>query len=219
MTSDDFQITDLTGESTRRSFVKKGALASGALALGASGATTAFAQDGGGQRQVVQALMFQQHFFPGSQFRVVSDDLPWTPLETDQLQNTAADLFGGDVEQVFQQYDTRVIQYAFGDPGQYTLLFPISEASVQEDALFAFANQFDPFTPEDVGEDFQPDDDGAFFGGFDEEGADVVGGDDEFFDEDDEFGGGNELGLIQVLFAPVQQQGGGGGGGGGNTTE
>lgn len=57
-------------DDSRRSFMKKGALAAGAVALGSAGAGTAAAQDDGGDGMVV---VFGDDYHPGVEFEVASN--------------------------------------------------------------------------------------------------------------------------------------------------
>jgi len=78
---------------TRRTFIKKGAVTSGALMLGLSGSGTVAAQNGGGQ-----GLMYTNEFNGDALFRVISPVLEQNPeVDTD--------------ENIFNEYTTRRISY------------------------------------------------------------------------------------------------------------
>ena len=198
MTQDDSSLTELAGESTRRTFVKAGALASGGLALGLSGTGSALAQDGGGgQGQQMPGLMFQNQFFPRARFTVASQQLDWAPVAA---QNAAE---GGLFQnpQLFANMNTRVVKYQFGG-NQFALLMVPNQVSLQEGQTYQLSPAFGAFGTED----FQ--DYGI--------GGDVT---------DPAIGEGfNQLGMVTVQFSPVS--GGGGGqtttqsdGGGDQTTD
>lgn len=89
---------------TRRSFLKKGALTSGALAFGLGSVGSAAAQQGDettGQTDQAEALMFNDEFHAGAQFRVISAAIQRTP-EFDGVQ----------VNELPSAYNTRIIEYA-----------------------------------------------------------------------------------------------------------
>lgn len=119
MTDNDTTLDPIVGESTRRTFVKAGALASGGLALGLSGFGGAAAQDGDGGRGV----MLNSQFSGGARFTVASDALGWAPIEGE---------FDGT------QYDTRVINYAWSQ-GAYAMLFVPQDADLQEGQTYEFS--------------------------------------------------------------------------------
>lgn len=175
-------------EESRRSFMKKGALASGGLALGLSSAGSGLAQDGGNGNQM-RGLMFADQFNPAARFEVVSQPIDWAPVdEGDEFEDDF--LFEQEAgEAVFANYETRVIQYEFGR-GTYSLLFPREGANLQEGQTYTLGRAFGAFGPGDFDEDVD---------------------DDLFVDE------GNVLGLVQVQFSPAQGDGGQGGGGGNQT--
>lgn len=128
--TDHDALERLLGESSRRTFVKMGALTSGGLALGLSGTGFA-AQDGDGGRGV----MLNSQFSAGSQFTVVSDDLGWAPVGTDAEGN---------------QLTTRVINYQYSQ-GAYAMLFVPQNAGLQEGQTYEFGtgtNDFDVVTDE-----------------------------------------------------------------------
>lgn len=68
-------------DDSRRSFMKKGALASGALALGASGVATAQDDDGGvgDLDDAWKALIQVSNFRPNARFTFVSGVVDWVP--------------------------------------------------------------------------------------------------------------------------------------------
>lgn len=196
MTREEFSLADISGESTRRTFMKAGALASGGLALGLSGTGSALAQDGGGG---MRGLMFQNQFFPRARFTVASQEIDWAPVVA---QNRAE---GGLFQnpQLFQNMTTRVVKYQFAG-NQYALLMVPAGVSLQTGQTYQLSPAFDAFGTED----FQD------FG---------IGGDvtDPGISE-----GFNQLGIVSVQFSPVSgggtqttESGGGDGGGTQTTTE
>lgn len=209
MTDNDSILDGLTDES-RRSFMKKSAIASGGLAMGMSGAGTVAAQDGGNQGNVMRGLMFNTQFHPRAQFEVVSQPIDWAPVETDQegdnFLNEANDELLFDNPEVFAQFNTRVINYQIGRQS-WGLLFAHESANLQQGQVYELSPTFSPFGTDD----------------FQQFGIDESVNDDLFTE-----GGGNELGLVTVQFSPVEggnqgggqgtTQGGGDGGGGQGTT-
>ncbi|UPV75800.1 hypothetical protein M0R89_07000 [Halorussus limi] len=181
--------------------MKSSALASGGLALGASGAgTVAAQQDGGGDWK--RGLMFQTNFFPQSQFTVRSKPLPWAPVynqnEEDFLNEENRSLLFQNPG-VFQNINAHVIEWQFA--GQdWGFLFIPNSVNVQQGQTYRTSPVFGTFGPEDFG------DYGIDTGVQDE--AFVGADENQYLDE-----GANELGLITIQFSPVS------GGGQGTTTQ
>jgi len=125
MTDDNDSLLDgLTDDSSRRSFMKKGALTSVGFALGAAGSGTALGQEDGdtdtgttgGQAGGAQAFMLLNQVVPGAQFTVDSGELDWSPVDGD----------GG-------QTATHVVQYEFSE---YAFLFVPSGVDASEGDQF-----------------------------------------------------------------------------------
>lgn len=139
---------------SRRSFLQKGALASGAAAVGLGGlglsrsADPVAGQDdnetatpngtdasgdaglqanGGGK-----ALMFNDEFRPGAQFRVKSPVVEQNP-----------DVMGVQEGDVFSEYNTRVIEYLNTDEEAY--FFPAHDAEVEQGAIYELHDNFTLF--------------------------------------------------------------------------
>jgi uncharacterized protein YxjI len=116
---------------TRRTFLKKSALTSGALMLGLSSAGTAAAQNGGGE-----GLMYTNEFNGEALFRVISPVLEQNPeVDTDD------DIFD-------EEYNSRKIMYLNTDEQVY--LFPTQDAEIQEGNVYQLSDSFSLF--EDSGE-------------------------------------------------------------------
>lgn len=193
MTENDNLIDRLTGESSRRSFMKKSAIASGGLALGMSGAGSVGAQDGQ-NGNAMRGLMFNSQFHPRARFQIISQQIDWAPVETDQngddfLTDENDDLLFSDAD-VFGNFNTRVINYQIGRQS-WGLLFVHEQANVQQGQVYELSPAFEPFGRDD----------------FQQFGITDVN-DDVITDA------GNELGLVTVQFSPA----GGGDGGDGQTT-
>lgn len=178
MTDNDFNLTDLMSDDSRRSFLKKGAATTGIAALGLSG-TAAAQQDGDGvfdeaeaqEQEQFTAAMFSTAFRPGGRFIITSPVIDWTP---DVEQNIAGR---------FAAFNTRVIQYV--DTNEQVLFFQAQDAEVP---------QYDP----ELG--YVPDDDEEFGEGeFVQPQVYTFGWDQEVF------GGQNRSGLIAVSAAPLQE--------------
>lgn len=204
MTEDDTLIEELTGESSRRTFMKSSALASGGLALGLSGAGTVAAQDQGAGNQM-RGLMFQQNYYPLAQFEVKSKPLPWAPVHSQDegfLNEENQDLLFQNPA-IFRNMNARVIEWEF--PGQeWGFLFIPNQVAVEQGQMYETSPAFGVFGPDDF-QEFGIDE-GVEDPGF-------IGADEnQALDE-----GANEFGLITVQFSPVEGGGDGGGDdGGGN---
>lgn len=205
MTDNDNILDGLTDES-RRSFMKKSAIASGGLAMGLSGTGTVAAQDGNNQDNVMRGLMFNTQFHPRAQFTIASQQIDWAPVETDEegdnFLNEANDELLFDNPQVFANFNTRVINYQIGRQS-WAMLFIQQDANIQQGQMYELSPAFNPFGRDD----------------FQQFGIDENVNDDLFTGN-----GGNELGMVTVQFSPVQGGGGGQGttttqGGGGNETD
>lgn len=133
---------------TRRSFLTKGALAAGA-AVGLAGCSQLRGQEapangtatdsptgtdapgkGGGK-----ALMFNTEFRGGAQFRVVSPVIEQRP-----------DVEGVQEDDVFSEYNTRVIEYLNTD--EDVTFFPAHDAQVQQGRVYELHDNFTLFSDE-----------------------------------------------------------------------
>lgn len=140
MTEDTNAVERLIGDSSRRTFMKASALASGGAALTLSGFGGAAAQDGDG----IRGVMLNSQFSAGTQFTVASEPLGWAPVQTDAQGN---------------QLETRVINYEFSQ-GAYAMLFVPEGADVQEGQTYEFGTGTETFdvTTDDVDDDLVFDD-------------------------------------------------------------
>ena len=140
----------LLGSESRRSFVKKGALASGGLTFGLSG--TGAAQDGGngsdgnggggngggngGDGGSVaeggKALMFNDEFRPGAQFRVVSPVVEQQP-----------DVSGVNQGDIWSDYNTRIIEFV--NTNERVTLFPAHDAEIEQGQTYTLQDNFSLF--------------------------------------------------------------------------
>ena len=183
MTEDDSHHTEQQygSDESRRSFMKKGAVASGAAALGLSGVGTAAAQDEGAEddsddfinaeAESISAAMFSTAFRPGGRFIITSPVIDWTP---DVQQNIAGQ---------FEKFNTRVIQYV--DTNEQVLFFQAQDAEVpnyNEDAGYVVDNDEEW----GIGDEVQPE---VYAFGYDQE----------------VFGGQNQQGLISVTARPLEE--------------
>lgn len=115
--------------------MKKGAVASGALALGMAGTGTSAAQ------QNQNALVFSYQFYPGSEFRVSA------PLQ----QSTTVDILQGPtdegVPEISQpdEYNGYVISYQIGESAIYTYVF-VRGQSLEQDSTYSFGDQSQVFS-------------------------------------------------------------------------
>lgn len=166
----------LSGES-RRSFMKKSALASGGLALGVGSSGTVAAQDGDAA-EGGKALMFNDEFRPGAQFRVVSPVIEQQP-----------DVSGVSQGDIWSDYNTRAIQFL--NTNEQVMLFPAHDAEVERGQVYELQRNFSLFADD-------TNDEGIISVSFEPVGEDEVF--DTDFDVLDE-GGGKAL-VKREVFAP-----------------
>jgi hypothetical protein len=122
--------SEFLSDQSRRTVLKKGALASSALALGLGSTTSVGAQGQGDEEN--KALMFNDAFRPGAEFRVVSPVLEWTP-----------DVEGVQEGDVFSDYNTRMIRYT--NTEAEARFFPTNQAEVQEGEVYRLHRNFSLF--------------------------------------------------------------------------
>ncbi len=212
MTENDTILDGIADESSRRSFMKRSAIASGGLAMGLSATGTVAAQDGGDQNgDAMRGLMFNTQFHPRARFEVNSQAIDWAPIETDQqgdnfLAEPNDELLFDDPE-VFANFNTRVVDYQIGRQS-WALLFPYEQANVEQGQTYELSPAFSPFGPDDFQQfGIQQGDYDGFYGPDQSPYANQ---------------GFNELGLVTVEFSPAGGGDGGGDGGtqgGGNQTD
>ncbi|WP_379695495.1 twin-arginine translocation signal domain-containing protein [Halopelagius fulvigenes] len=118
----DGNETDGSGDS-RRDFMKKGALASGAVALGLGSSGSAVAQEDGGDDddillndEKMDCIMYQNDFRPEAEFIITTPVVDWTP-------NAPANLGSP-----FEGYNTRMISYR--NTGDKVLFFQAQDAQI-----------------------------------------------------------------------------------------
>lgn len=119
---------------SRRSFLRKGALTSGALALGLGGAGGEAAGDegSGAATQGGKALMFNDQFRPGAQFRVKSPVLDRNP-----------DVRGVQQGDLWSQYNTRLVEYL--NTNEEVYLFPARAAGIRRGEVYELQTNFTLF--------------------------------------------------------------------------
>ena len=128
-------------DDSRRSFMKKGALATGALALGGSAIGTSAAQetpeDGGGTQGADHVLMLHPDAVEEAEFTVVSGSLDWNPVGSGQAGTPTPDVEGTPTDGGTptpggaQTYQTHVIQYGFS-ASHVAHAFVPQDAAVEE---------------------------------------------------------------------------------------
>jgi len=101
---------------SRRSFLKKGALATGALALGSSGTAVAQQDDDGILDEGWKALIFISNFHPNGRFVLVSDVVEWVPN------------YGDVRDSFFTDYNTYQIRWL--DTDEVVPLFVAQDAPI-----------------------------------------------------------------------------------------
>jgi hypothetical protein len=151
MTDSNFLDSD-----SRRSFMKKGALASGALSLGLGSVGGAAAQQSDDQAEGGKALMFNDEFRPGAQFRVVSPVLEENP-----------DVRGVSQGSLWSEYNTRAIEYL--NTNEQVMFFPAHAAETQQGQVYELERNFSLFSDDTndqgiISVAFEPvDEDGILF--------------------------------------------------------
>ncbi|WP_433628994.1 twin-arginine translocation signal domain-containing protein [Halomicrococcus sp. NG-SE-24] len=128
------------GDESRRNFMKKGALASGAAALGLAGSSGSAAA-----QQRTQVLVFTYDYYPNVTFRVTQG------LQASTTVNVLRRPGGGTVPEISQpdDYNGYVINYRLGAQGQQsagitTLLF--TRETLQTDARYRLAGDAQVFS-------------------------------------------------------------------------
>lgn len=173
-----------TNRESRRGFMKKSALTSGGLAVGLTGSVTAQATEtttgvGGDVDAGGEALIFNDEFRPGTQFRVVSPVLEQNP-----------DIGGGEQRGIWNEYNTRRIQYL--NTNEEVYLFPAQDAEIEEGRVYELKGNFSLFADGAHGRDVLS----VFFGPVGEDEV-LISDDDGQLDPGEDFeivdGGGKAL--------------------------
>lgn len=126
--------TSTTRDSSRRSFMKKGALASGALALGVGASGSASAQ------QQSRVLIFAYDYYPGASFRAVA------PLQT----STTVEILDGPndqgVPEISQpdEYNGYVINFTLGNRPVHSYVF--TRRNLQTDSRYHLSTDAQVFS-------------------------------------------------------------------------
>lgn len=107
-------------DDSRRSFLKKGALATGALTIGASGTAVAQEDDGvfGDLDDAWKALINVDNFHPNGRFTFVSEVIEWNPS------------YGDVQDSWFSDYNTYQIRWLNGD--EIVPLYVAHDANIGE---------------------------------------------------------------------------------------
>lgn len=174
---------------SRRSFLQKGALASAAAAVGLGGIGLSGAQDGddgnetetpdetatpeGETAEGGKALMFNDEFRPGAQFRVKSPVVEQNP-----------DVMGVEEGNIFSEYNTRIIEYLNTDEDIY--FFPAQDAEVEQGVVYELHDNFTLF-----------DDDAADSGVIDVRFEPVAEDDILFPDRDNQLDPLDDFGIVE----------------------
>ena len=111
----DGMLPDVADES-RRSFMKKGALATGGLALGVGGTGTAMAQDGIGEGG--KGVIFTNAFHPAARFTFTSGVVDWNPNVPEVSDN------------FWTNYQTRMIRWL--NTNEHVPFFVAQDANIGE---------------------------------------------------------------------------------------
>jgi len=117
MTEEQTSMFSVDLDDSRRSFLKKGAIASSVLAIGASG--TAMAQDGDILDEEWKALINISNFYPDARFTFVSGVVEWVPNYGDVTDSWFSDyntyqirwLNNGEVVPLFVAHDADIGEY------------------------------------------------------------------------------------------------------------
>ncbi|GAA0670381.1 twin-arginine translocation signal domain-containing protein [Natronoarchaeum mannanilyticum] len=119
MTDNDPSLLDRIADESRRSFLKKSAVATAGVGAAATG--TASAQDGDDGDyfgQEWKGLIFPQSFYPEARFTFVSGVVEWTPN------------YGDVQDSWFTDYNTRMIRWL--NTGEQDQLFVAEDANIGE---------------------------------------------------------------------------------------
>lgn len=127
-------IADAVAEASRRSFMKKGAAASGAAALGIGASGSAAANEGAASTQEIvegqKGLVFPDNFHPFATFAFVSGVVQWRPNYAEVRDD------------VWSDYNTRLIRWH--NTGNVVPFWVAQEANVGEfDGEFGFVTDVD----------------------------------------------------------------------------
>ena len=151
--TEETPLERLVSDESRRSFMKKGAVATVGASAAVSGAASA--QEGGDGADGTltegwKGLMFANHFQPGARFTFVSGVIEWTPN------------YGDVQDSYFSDYNTRMIRWL--NTGETVPLFVAQEANVgqfDQDLGFVTDVDDDPNQPQvfEVNQEFTPFDD------------------------------------------------------------
>lgn len=133
---------------SRRSFLQKGAVGSGVAALGLGGMGLTGGQEddetdtpsgdsetdtpSGESAEGGKALMFNDEFRPGAQFRVKSPIIEQNP-----------DVRGVEQGDIFSEYNTRIVEYLNTDEDVY--FFPAHDAEVEQGVVYQLSDNFTLF--------------------------------------------------------------------------
>ncbi|WP_218836317.1 twin-arginine translocation signal domain-containing protein [Halorarum salinum] len=145
----DTLLEQVVGGESRRSFLKKGTLATVGAGAAVSGAVHAQEDDagGGGLDDEWQGLIFANDFQPNARFTFVSGVVEWTPN------------YGDVQDSFFADYNTRMIRWL--NTGENDTLFVAEDANVgqyDEDAGFVTDADDDPNQPQlfEMNQDWTP---------------------------------------------------------------
>lgn len=117
MTDNNTYLPDgVFSSESRRSFLKKSAIATASVSAASSGAVSA--QDGGGDigEGPWKALIFQNDFHPNARFTIISKIIDWNPN------------YAGIDDSWFSNYNTRMIRWL--NTGEHAQLFVANNAEV-----------------------------------------------------------------------------------------
>jgi len=122
MTDNDQSLFERLSDESRRSFLKKSAVATAGVGAAASGTTSAQEGNDGDDDdyfgQEWKGLIFPQSFYPEARFSFVSGVVEWTPN------------YGDVQDSWFTDYNTRIIKWL--NTGEQDQLFVAGEANIGE---------------------------------------------------------------------------------------
>ncbi|MFC4552160.1 MULTISPECIES: twin-arginine translocation signal domain-containing protein [Halorussus] len=113
---------------SRRTVLKRSALAAGAVGLGGSAVTTGAGQED--SPTSMRALMYLDQVYSLARFQVVSPSLDWTPEFGSLPENVP--------RPINENYQTRVIKYQ--NTNERVLFFPRADAEIDESVTYALTN-------------------------------------------------------------------------------
>ena len=113
---------------SRRTMLKRGAVAASALCVGGAGVGGAAGQEE--SPTGMRAMMYLDQVYPLARFRVISPSLDWTPAFESLPENVP--------RPINENYQTRMIQYR--NTNERVLFFPRADVQIDRSTTYALTN-------------------------------------------------------------------------------